>query len=229
MYKTVKNNLFQYRVLRDCIRIRGLHLVSALENSGALRMWRFCRNCGQRGRQVTPRSALSESAGWHSMAKFLEILLYLGWIRHSGSHSCSFKMDPTQGSEWGNLFASDPNPYMTNSCGSFGTSPPEFEPTTSIWFVFSYPIAGPYPWALDKIMSEDVEFGRWWCLCIPSFMPKKGRWSQLTSVFWMDWTTNQTCNTHWSCKHPFAAGVPWWPIHCQFYLEVGWKPSWRTS
>ena len=78
MYKTVKNNLFQYRVLRDCIRIRGLHLVSALENSGALRMWRFCRNCGQRGRQVTPRSALSESAGWHSMAKFLEILLYLG-------------------------------------------------------------------------------------------------------------------------------------------------------
>lgn len=41
-----------------------------------LEMWRFCRNCGQRGRLVTPRSALSESAGWHSMAKFLEILLH---------------------------------------------------------------------------------------------------------------------------------------------------------
>ena len=43
------------------------------------RMWRFCRHCGPRGRQVTPRSALSENAGWHSMAKFLEILLCLGW------------------------------------------------------------------------------------------------------------------------------------------------------
>ena len=43
-----------------------------------LRMWRFCRHCGPRGRQVTPRSALSENAGWHSMAKFLEILLCLG-------------------------------------------------------------------------------------------------------------------------------------------------------
>jgi len=53
------------------------------------RMWRFCRHCGPRGRQVTPRSALSENAGWHSMAKFLEILLCLG---------CENQMDVSENS-----------------------------------------------------------------------------------------------------------------------------------
>ncbi|CAE7041511.1 Pikfyve [Symbiodinium sp. CCMP2592] len=38
-----------------------------------LELWRFCRKCSC---QVTPRSALSESASWHSMSKFLDILLH---------------------------------------------------------------------------------------------------------------------------------------------------------
>eukprot|EP00931_Biecheleriopsis_adriatica_P074690 TRINITY_DN48697_c0_g1_i1.p1 TRINITY_DN48697_c0_g1~~TRINITY_DN48697_c0_g1_i1.p1 ORF type:complete len:1993 (+),score=289.05 TRINITY_DN48697_c0_g1_i1:23-5980(+) len=45
-----------------------------------LEMWRFCKVCG---RQVTPCSALSRSAGWHSMAKFLGLLL------HNNTSRCS--------------------------------------------------------------------------------------------------------------------------------------------
>ncbi|CAE7377349.1 FAB1C [Symbiodinium natans] len=38
-----------------------------------LELWRYCRKCGC---QVTPRSALSDLASWHSMSKFLDILLH---------------------------------------------------------------------------------------------------------------------------------------------------------
>ncbi|CAE8626886.1 unnamed protein product, partial [Polarella glacialis] len=53
--------------LRNSIGARGQG-----PSAGQVEMWRFCRRCA---RQVTPRSALSSSAGWHSMSKFLELLL----------------------------------------------------------------------------------------------------------------------------------------------------------
>lgn len=51
------------------IELLGL---SEAQSAMELRMWRYCRVCD---RQVTPLLALSQSAGWHSMAKFLEMLL----------------------------------------------------------------------------------------------------------------------------------------------------------